>query len=100
MKVALIIEEKDLKTKTCPFCGREFDYEELCKTLKEQKWGGSRTPNWGSHKYCGLFCSWLNDLDMISTLRRMGKEEKIERMKEDIASRVAKYLTKNRRKGK
>ena len=80
---------------TCPFCGREFDYEELCRTLKEQGWCGYKSipvsPPKTLHKYCGLYCSWLGSGNMEGVLRRDG-EEKLDRIKNDIASRVAKFL--------
>lgn len=79
-------------TKTCQFCGREYDKEDYEKTMSEQ--APNRDPRFlafHSTKTCGLYCGWLMDERFCnSTL----SDKKLEIMKEDVASRVAKYLEK------
>lgn len=80
--------------KVCQFCGREYDKAEYEKTMSEQ--APSRDPAhlaFHSTKTCGLYCGWMmNERFCNSTL----SEERLEKMKEDVASRVAKYLEKGK----
>lgn len=68
-----------VETKICPMCEVEFTYDDLVNNLKYQDWGGfrfpARMPNWRSHKYCSLWCSWASQKSMLSTVQRMDKME-------------------------
>lgn len=75
--------------KKCGFCGRDYDEKELDRTMREQ--APQRDPRYfcfSTTKYCGLYCSWMRQKGM----HRICGDEKVEKMKEDIAKRVAKYL--------
>lgn len=82
-------DEKHVKI--CKFCGRMYDQEEYFKTMCEQT-EGRRDPdyfNFNTTSYCGLYCAWMKQPDFC---RRVIKEEELEKMKDDVASRVSKFL--------
>jgi hypothetical protein len=76
----------------CSFCGRPFDEEEYKKTMCEQS-EGRRCDcyvHMGATKHCGLYCAYLGE--KVWNYGTHFPEDKQEKMKDDIAKRVAKYL--------
>ncbi len=110
----ITIEVPDEEVKHCGLCGRPFDREDYGETMAEQT-EGMRTDcdRWfHTTKYCGLFCSWLSQPDMVNSLQKHGSYESvyqrrkynnIVKMRDYIARRVAEYLIEekdNKRKHK
>lgn len=83
--------------KTCKFCGREYTKQIYEETFMAQAPRRFNDPNFNlgfiSSKCCGPWCSWLKEPSMVNTIIRMEGNEKLEVMKDDIASRVAKFIS-------
>lgn len=104
----VIIEVPDEEVKNCGLCGRLFDKDDYGKTMTEQTEGMRLDCDKWFHatKYCGLFCAWLSQPDMVNSLQVKGSYESvyqkrkynnIVKMRDYIAKRVAEYLLKETR---
>lgn len=81
--------------KICKLCGLPYDEELFRQIAKRQMPSRTNTGNYYAvSKYCGLWCSWLSQ--PANTLT----ENRVSKMQNEIAIRVANYLYKKIKRAK
>lgn len=105
----ITIEVPDEIIKYCDLCGRPFDREDYEKTMAEQTEGMRKDcgRSFSCVKYCGLFCCWLSQPEMVASLQKNSsyqsqyakrKYNNVMKMRDYIARRVAEYLLEEAKK--